>query len=381
MPSSRSTPTLTAIRDDRGTLLVSLELSLSKWLVTSLSPGGKKLSKRLVNAGDIPALLSLIGRLKEIAREQAGQGVRVTTIHEAGRDGFWLHRLLQSEGIASYIVDAGSIPQPRKHRRAKSDGIDGETLLRTLLAWLRGEPRVCSMVKVPSPEEEDRRRLGRERQALIKERTRSTNRVKSLLALHGIRDYNPLRCNSRRELEVLKTGDGRLLPSNLRHELLRVLDRIELLRAQIRKLEAERDAQAAQNATAQSLLKLKGIGPELASGLWLECFFRTFLNRRQLGAYGGLVPTPWQSGRINREQGISGAGNPRLRKMLIELAWLWLRHQPRSALSRWFFGRVGTQSGRIKRISIVALARKLLVALWHYVNSGITPEGAVLKSA
>jgi transposase len=381
MPNNRSTFAQTAIAEDGGTLLVSLELSLSKWLVTSLIGGGEKMSKRIIEAGDVPALLGLVGSLRGKAGKGTKGAVRVVTIQEAGRDGFWLHRLLQSEGIESYVVDPGSIPVPRKRRVAKSDGIDGETLLRTLLAWLRGEPRVCSMVKVPSAQEEDRRRLGREREALIKERTRLTNRIKSLLAVVGIRGFNPLRRDSRRQLETFKTRDGGCLPANLKHEFERTLDRIELLRDQIRTVEADRDAQAARNATAQSLLRLKGIGPELASGLWLECFFRTFLNRRQLGAYGGLVPTPWQSGQINHEQGISGAGNPRLRKMLIELAWLWLRHQRGSALSRWFIQRVGAQSGRIKRISIVALARKLLVALWHYVEEGIVPEGAVLKAA
>ena len=380
MPNNQST-TRTAIRDDGATVLVSLELSLTKWLVTSLSPGSEKMSKRTIAAGDVPGLLSLLGRLKAKATERSGQVVRIVTIQEAGRDGFWLHRLLQSEGIESYVVDAGSIPIPRKRRRAKSDGLDGETLLRTLLAWLRGEPRVCSMVKVPSSEEEDRRRLGRERQALIKERTRLSNRIRSLLATHGIKDYSPFRRDSRKTLEVLQTGDGRSLPIHLKSEIMRVLDRIMLLVAQIKKVEDERDTQSAQSATAQRLLKLKGIGPELASSLWLECFYRSFLNRRQLGAYGGLVPTPWQSGQLHQEQGISGAGNPRLRKMLIELAWLWLRHQPRSALSQWFIKRVGTQSGRIKRISIVALARKLLVALWHYLEEGVIPEGAVLKPA
>lgn len=298
-------------------------------------------------------------------------------------DGFWLHRLLKSEGIESHVVDAASIAVSRRMRRAKSDRIDGEAMLRTLMAWLRGEPRVCSMVVPPSPEEEGRRRVGRERKALLTERTRQTNRIKGLLASQGIYGYNPLRCDRRKRLEEVVTGDGRALPAKLKNEIVRGLDRIELLIDQIKQLEVERAelVTPAQSPKAAMLTALKGIGPEFAASLWLEAFWRHFANRRQLAAYCGLAPTPWKSGGIDREQGISKAGNPRLRETMIEMAWLWLRHQPDSTLSKWFNERVRGEKGRVRRIAIVALARKLLVALWRYVTDGVMPEGAVLKVA
>jgi transposase len=351
--------------------------------VTSLSPGSEKMSKYKVRAGDGAALLALLARLKSKAMERVGRPLGIVAIEEAGLDGFWLHRLLEAEGIRSYVVDAASIAVPRRQRRAKSDRIDGEGLLRTLLAWLRGEPRVCSMVVAPSPEEEDRRRVGRERRALIDERTRQTNRIKGLLASQGIYGYNPL-CRERYKLvEELVTGDGRALPANLKAEVLRGLARIELLCDQIKYLEAARAelVKPAQSPKAAMLARLKGIGPEFAASLWLEAFWRRFDNRRQIAAYCGLAPTPWKSGSIDCEQGISKAGNPRLRQTMIELAWLWLRHQPDSALSRWYQTRVAGGSGRIRRIAIVALARKLLVALWRYVAEGVIPEGAKLKEA
>jgi transposase len=374
-----SEPAATQVHD--GAVYASLELSSSKWLVTSLSPGSDRMSKHMLKAGDGAGLLCLLQSIGAKAQSRLGQAVRIVTILEAGRDGFWLHRLLVFQGIESHIVDAASVAVPRRHRRAKSDGIDGEALLRTLLAFLRGEPRVCSMVKAPSSEEEDRRRLGREREGLIKERTRLSNRIRGLLAAQGIKDYVPLRGDRRERLEKLETGDGRALPSHLKSEVVRALARIELLLVQIKAIEKERDEQALSSPVAVQLTRLRGIGPEFASTLWLECFYRSFASRRQLAAYGGLAPTPWQSGRINHEQGISGAGNPRLRRVMLELTWLWLRHQRQSALSRWFFERVGNQHGRVKRIAVVALARKLLVALWHYVSHGVIPDGAVFKPA
>lgn len=368
---------------DDGAIFVSLELSRSSWLVTSLSPGSQKMSKHKVSAGSGPALLGLLAQLKSKAEARLGRPLRLVVIQEAGLDGFWLHRLLISEEIESHVVDAASVAVSRRMRRAKSDRIDGEALLRTLLAWLRGEPRVCSMVVAPSPEEEDRRRQGRERKALITERTRQTNRIKGLLASQGIYDYSPLCRNRRKRLDELVTGDGRALPSTLRKEILRGLDRIELLLEQIKELEVARAelVKPEQSPKAAMLAQLKGIGPEFAACLWLEGFWRTFANRRQVAAYCGLAPTPWQSGSIEREQGISKAGNPRLRETMIELAWLWLRHQPGSALSKWFKKRVGNEGGRVRRIAIVAMARKLLVALWRYLTDGIIPEGAVLKAA
>jgi transposase len=254
------------------------------------------------------------------------------------------------------------------------------------MAFKRGEPRVCAMVKPPSPEEEDRRRLIRERKVLIAERVKHTNRIKGLLFSQGVSGYEPLRRDRRQGLAELTTGDGRPLPNHLKTQIRRELDRLELLLDQIKAVEAERDALlAAQQADAppaagKMLLDFKGVGPELASVLWLEGLFRHFDNRRQLASYAGLAPTPWQSGSVSREQGVSKAGNPRLRATLVELAWLWLRHQPRSALAMWFKNRVDANGGRRKKTTIVALARKLLVALWKYVTAGVVVEGAVMKT-
>ena len=286
------------------------------------------------------------------------------------------------------------------------------------------------MVRPPSPEDEDRRRLCREREALVTERIRHTNRIKGLLAGQGILDFDPLRPKHRARLDELKTGDGRPLPPCLLAEIRRQLGRLDAVVRDLATVEAERNglvglramdrpaqspeegaepggvaeavtapvahgtdpavapeevASSAASVTAPAepaalLMKLKGIGPEFAAVLWLEALFRSFGNRRQIAAYAGLAPVPWQSGGIDRDQGIAKAGNPRLRKTMIQVAWLWIRHQPGSAISQWFARRVGTARGRVRRIAIVAVARKLLVALWRYVTQGVIPEGAVLKA-
>jgi transposase len=388
MPVTADQPeTPTAIHTDLRAIFVSLELSRKTWLITSLSPGaGEKMSKHALEAGDIAGLLARFAQLREKARARTGQDYPIITIQEAGLDGFWIHRVLQSEGIESWVVDAASILVSRRRRRAKTDRIDGETLVRTLLAYKRGEPRVCSMVKAPTPEEEDRRRVCRERKTLTAERVEHINRIKGLLFAQGIGDYEPLRRNRRARLDELKTGDGRPLPAHLKAQISRELDRLEIILAQVKAVEADRDAMlepvAEQASTPATMIaQLKGIGPEFAGVLWSEGLFRHFDNRRQLAAYAGLAPTPWKSGKIDHEQGVSKAGNPRLRTTMIQVAWLWLRHQPDSALSLWFLERVQRNGGRLKKTTIVAMARKLLVALWRYATSGVVIEGAVLKAA
>jgi transposase len=381
-----ATAVATTARANDITLYASLELSKSKWVVTINNPGSEKFSKHVVEGGDGAGLLELLSRSMAKAEQRYGVQVKAIVIQEAGLDGFWIHRLLLANGIESHVVDAASIAVNRRHRRAKTDAIDGETLLRTLMAWARGERRVCSMVRAPSREDEDRRRLTRERGTLLKERIQHTNRVRGLLSGQGVQDYDPLRRDRFERLEALRTGDGRDLPPMLKEEIRRELDRIALVTTQLAVVERARDALIRMDAEehnnpAALLLKLKGLGPEFASLLWLESLFRSFGNRRQVAAYGGLAPSPWQSGGVERDQGISKSGNRRLRKTMIELAWFWLRHQPDSALSRWFHARVGAAKGRIRRIAIVALARKLLVALWRYVTQGVVPEGAVFKAA
>jgi transposase len=245
------------------------------------------------------------------------------------------------------------------------------------------------MVRPPNPRQEDERRLTRERETLIAERIKHVNRIKSLLATQGIFGFEPLRKDRRLRMEELRCWDGQPLPPRLKAELLRELERLELVLSQISKVEAERDLALRQAAMIETtpegnnvgalLVRLKGIGAEIASVLSSEAFFRCFGNRREVAAYAGLTPSPWQSGGIDVEQGISKAGNSRLRRTTIQLAWLWLRNQPGSALSRWFHERVGDRRGKIRRIAIVAVARKLLVSLWRYVAQGVIPAGAVLK--
>jgi len=378
-----------AIRVDLGAIFISLELSKSTWLITSLSPGsGEKMSRHAVAGGDIAGLFARFSELREKAQARTGKCYPLVVIQEAGLDGFWIDRRLRQEGwIESHVVDAASIAVPRRRRRVKTDRIDGETLVRVLLAYKRGEPRVYSMVRVPPLEEEDRRRICRERKTLVGERTLHINRIKGLLFAQGITGYEPRRSDRHRRLEELKTGDGRPLSPHLKAQITRELDRLELLLEQIKAVEGERDALVAEKGAntpappARMLLDIKGIGPEFAAILYAEGLFRHFDNRRQLAAYAGLSPTPWRSGSIDREQGVSKAGNPRLRTTMVQLSWLWLRHQPDSALARWFQERVKCNGGRLKKTTIVALARKLLVALWKYVNAAVVIDGAVMKAA
>jgi transposase len=378
----------TTIRTHITAIFISLELSRSNWLVTSLSPGqGEKMSRHSVTAGDTAELMKLFGELRRKAEARAGESYPIITIQEAGLDGFWLHRFLQRNGIVSHVVDPASIATPRRRRRVKTDRLDGEMLLRALLAYKRGEPRVCAMVVAPSPEEEDRRRICRERRSLIAERITHVNRIKGLLFAQGVSDYEPLRRDRRARLEALRTGDGRELPVHLTAQIGRELDRIELLLEQITSVEAERDgllaaarkpaSEGAAPDAVTMLLALKGMGANFAAVLWSEAFYRQFSNRRQVAAYAGLAATPWQSGGIRHEQGVSKAGNPRVRTTMIQVAWLWIRHQPQSALTRWFKER----SPQGRKRAIVALARKLLVALWKYVTHGVVIEGAVMKTA
>lgn len=378
---------LIVIRTDLCAIFVSLELSRSTWLITSLSPGaGEKMSKHSVSAGDTTGLLARFADLQRKAQTRIGRTFSIITVQEAGLDGFWIHRLLEREGIESWVVDPASVLTSRRRRRAKTDKIDGETLVRTLLAYKRGEPRVCAMVKAPTPEEEDRRRICRERKTLTAERVAHVNRIKGLLFAQGIADYEPLRRNRRVRLEELGTGDGRPLPAHLKAQISRELDRLEIILAQLKTVEAERDAilemaNEGPPTPASLLAQLKGIGPEFAAVLWSEGLFRSFNNRRQVAAYAGLAPTPWQSGSVDHEQGVSKAGNPRLRTTMIQLAWLWLQHQPGSALSVWFRERVQRSGGRGKKTVIVAMARKLLVALWKYSVHGVLVDGAETKAA
>ena len=364
------------------TLFVALELSRSTWLVAMHSPIGDKVSQHRLDGGDTEGLLELLTRKRAQAAEKLSRPVRVACCFEAGYDGFWLHRWLCARGVENRVLDAASILVDRRARRAKTDRLDVAGLLRTPMALERGEARVCRVVHVPSPEQEDARRRSRERARLVVERGQHTSRIKGLLMTQGIRDFEPTRGDWQARLEALRTPDGQPLAPCLRAELLRECRRLRQVVEMVAEVEAEQKAvaAAAEDGNAARLARLRGIGTTFAAVPGDEVFFRDFRNRREVGGYLGLAPSPWQSGGVRRDQGIAESGNPRARRTAIELAWLWLRHQPGSALARWFHGRVAGAKGRMRRIMLVAMARKLIVSLWRYVTTGTAPEGAVLKA-
>jgi len=366
------------------TIYVAFELSKAKWQLGIMVPGAEKMSRYRIEGGNLTELSTALGRARARA-EQLGKPVRVLSCYEAGLDGHWLHRWLMSNGILNYEIDASSIEVNRRARRAKTDRIDLAQLMRSFLAYLRGEVGVCSMVRVPTPEDEDRKRRTRERERLLKERTGHSNRIKGLLHGQGIRDAMPLKSSFLSDLDKMHTGDGRVLPPRLRDEICREHERLVLVHKQIKALEAENTAahrtpaKGSVEAKAVQLAQLKAVGPQIAQILANEVFYRDFKNRRQVGSCVGLTDTPYDSGASRRQQGISKAGNHRARTTAVELAWLWLRHQPDSELSRWFRARVGNLKGRIRKIAIVALARKLMVALWRYLETGLVPTGAAMR--
>jgi transposase len=368
-----------------GTIFVAIELSQKSWLVTLHGPDRDRISRHKFEGGDHAGLLALIEKVRGRGEQKLGGRLRVASCYEAGYDGFWLHRLLLSAGIGNLVFDAASIPVEQRGRRAKTDRIDGELLLRTLMAHLRGEPRVVRIVKVPSVEQEDARRASRERERLVKEQTAHTNRIKALLRLQGMAVGYPRRRDWLNWLSQQRDWQGQPVSPHLLAEVTREHARLMLVRQQLAALEQAAATQACAIPEAMAerrdrLQQLKALGPSFATTLSSELFYKDFDNRRQVAAYCGLPPSPWRSGGIDREQGISKAGNPRARVKAIELAWLWLRHQPESDLSRWFNTRTANAGTRARRIAIVALARKLMVALWRYLTTGLVPAGATMKA-
>jgi transposase len=367
------------------TVHIAIELSVSSWLVAARLPGCEKSRLCRVEGGDTAALLALIAEVRTRASTKLGIPAEAACCFEAGRDGFWLHRVLTTHGVAAYVLEPTSILVNRRARRAKTDRLDAEGMLRVLMAWLGGDRQVCSMVRVPTPEEEDAKRPHREREHLVQERLRIENRIEALLFTQGIRKRPSLR-SWERDVAELRTGDGRALPPLLRAELDRLQRRLVILLELIREVEAERTealAMAADGETTRkitALQRIRGIGTNFAAVLVREVLYRSFANRRQLASYVGIAPMPYQSGGMDRDRSISRAGNPRARTTLIQLAWLWLRYQPGSALATWFRERVGTLHGRSRRIAIVAMARKLLIALWRFVETGVTPDGVELRA-
>jgi transposase len=373
-------------------VFVALELSLSNWLVGVGTPQKWPVRRHQVQGGDLCGLLELLRRISAEEEKRSGLAVKVHVCFEAGRDGHWLYRALKLAGYDVYEIEPASVAVDRRARRAKSDGVDVDKLVRTLARLLRGELDACRVVEVPSEAEEDAKRPHREYERLVREQTSHSNRVKALLFAQGVRDFDPMAVDRLERLAALP-----ILP-RLKAELIRECRRLAGIVDDIAEVEAAMKAEivpskkvsraGATSSTSShvqakivQLFKLKSIGVHFSTVLGGEVYYRTFQNRRGVAQYIGLAPSPFQSGDMARDQGIAKAGNKRARKAMIELSWLWLRHQPDSALSKWFRQRVGDQKGRVRRIAIVAMARKLSVALWRYLETGLIPEGAVLKRA
>jgi transposase len=373
-------------------VFVALELSRSKWLVRVGAPHKWAVRRHQVEGGDLDGLLALLSRIAAGEEKRSGLPVKLHVCFEAGRDGHWLHRALKSAGYDVYEIEPASVAVDRRARRVKSDGVDVDKLVRTLARLVRGELDACRVVEVPSEAEEDAKRPHREYERLVKEQTSHRNRIKALLFAQGVRDFDPMRPDRLERLAALP-----IMP-RLKAELGRERRRLAAIADDIAEVEAEMAAALAPPNTAKpakavrstpshlqakaaQLFKLKSIGVHFSAVLAGEVYYRTFRNGRGVGQYIGLAPSPFQSGDMARDQGIAKAGNKRARKAMIELSWLWERYPPDSALSKWFRERVGEKKGRVRRIAIVAMARKLAVALWRYLETGLIPEGAVLKRA
>lgn len=375
MPTNNASPPI---------VYLAIELSASSWVVACRQPMTEKIKMHRMDAGDCEALLALASNLRRKAAAEFGDDAMVVSCFEAGRDGFWLHRLLLTHGVINYVVEPTSILVTRGARRAKTDRLDAQGLLRVLAAIFTGDHDACRVVNVPSVAEEDAKRPNREREHLVQERVRIENRIAALLATQGISKRPSLR-SWEADLNAIQTGDGRSIPPFLKAELNRLRRRLVITLDMIREVEAERqqaiEAQDdAASRTIGALCKLRGIGENFAAILTREVFYRSFENRRQIASYLGLAPTPFQSGGMDRDRRINRAGNSRARKTLIQLAWLWLRYQPESSVAQWFRQRVGALQGRTRRIAIVAMARKLLIAIWRFAILGIVPEGAIVAA-
>ncbi len=369
---------------DEPTLHAALELSKNSWLLAIQVPGRDNPSLHPIKGGDAKGLMAKLDAARDRLAKVSGRVPKVRLCYEAGYDGFWLARFLEQRGIECRVMEPASLQVNRRARRVKTDRIDVESLLHTLIAWCRGERHVCSMVVIPSVEEEDLRRSHRERDRPVRERTAHINRIKGLLFGQGIRGINVMRHYKSLVPADLVTGDGRPLPERLGREISRELERLALVQEQLVEIERERDLAPtpceATERKRRELLRLKGIGPTFSAVLSREVYYRHFANRRQVANYIGLAPSPYDSGDSRRSQGISKAGNSLARHTMIQAAWLWIRHQPNSALTQWFRRRTEGESKRMRCVMIVALARKLAIALWRYVELGLIPEGATLSA-
>jgi transposase len=372
--------------DQNSTIIAVIEMSRSNWLVAGVIPGVDRQPLKKLEP-DEEGLLRLLRRWQDEAARAGRTISRIAVAFEAGRDGFWLARWLRARGIEAYVIHPASIPVSREHRRAKTDRLDTELLKRAFLGWLRGEPDHCSMAAVPTLEEEDAKRPNREREVLVGERTRIVNRMKGTLARLGIRGFNPALRRAPERLETVRTPEGATLPPNTRAELQRDMARLRFVTDPIRAIEATRAERLEQapetgpNAMIRLLARVVGVGIETADMLVQEVLSRNLRDRRAVARYAGLTGAPDESGAKRREKGLAKAGNARVRRGMIQLAWRFLLFQKDSALSQWYRARTTDARGATRKTLIVALARKLLIALWRFGKTGEVPQGVVLRPA
>jgi transposase len=378
---SRSLTTL----DVDHTLIAVIEMSQKSWLVAGIVPGVERQPLKKLDT-DENELLKLLDRWR-VEAEKAGHKIkRVAVAFEAGRDGFWLARWLRARGIEAHVIHAASIAVSREHRRAKTDRLDTELLKRAFLGWLRGERDHCKMVAIPTLVDEDAKRPNRERESLVGEQSRIVNRMKAALTRLGIRNFNPKLKKAADRLEDLRTPQGEPIPPNTLDELRRDMERRRLVMDQVRQIEDARlerlkqAPKAGPNVMVLLLARVIGVGIETADMLVQEILSRNLRDRRAVARYSGLTGSPDESGSKRREKGLARSGNARVRRGMIQLAWRFLKFQKDSALAKWFQARTENARGSRKKM-IVALARKLLIALWHFVRDGVVPEGIILRPA
>ena len=378
---------LAALEQD-STVIAVIEMSQSRWLVAAVIPGIERQPLKKIDP-DEELLLKLLHRWQNEAGRAGREIKRIVAAYEAGRDGFWLARWLRARGIEAYVIHPTSVAVSREHRRAKTDRLDTELLKRAFLGWLRGEKRHCSMAAIPTLEEEDTRRPNRERENLVTERTRLINQMKAILVRFGIRTFKPTLRKAEEKLEGLRTAEGTPLPQNTRAEMRRQLARLRVVREQISAIERERLRKLAAapaeergpHAMVRLLARVLGVGVETADMLVNEILLRHLRDRKAVARYAGLTGSPDESGRRRRERGLARAGSARVRCGMIQLAWRFLRFQKDSALAQWFRARTTDGRSATRKIMVVALARKLLIALWRLVTMGEVPRGIILRAA
>jgi transposase len=378
---------LTVLEQD-STIIAVIEMSQSKWLVSAVVPGVERQPLKKLDP-DEEALRKLLHRWRNEAGQAGREIKRIVVAYEAGRDGFWLARWLQARDVEAYVIHPASVAVSREHRRAKTDRLDTELLMRAFLGWLRGEKRHCSMAAIPTAEEEDAKRPNRERGNLVTDQTRIVNQIKAILARFGIRTFRPTLRKAAEKLDGLCTAEGTPLLENTRAELRRHLARLRVVREQIRAIEHERLRKFAAapagvkgpHAMVRLIARVVGVGVETADMLVNEVLSRHLRDRKAVARYAGLTGSPDESGRRRRERGLARAGNARVRCGMIQLAWRFLRFQKDSALAQWFDVRTADGRGSTRKTMIVALARKLLIALWQLVTTGEMPRGVVLRPA